>query len=112
METLVPRPVFLGEFEQLVISLLLRIEDEPYALRLREELNRVTGRSVSRGALYRTLDRLERKKYVAASVEKGSPDRRGHLRRRYRVTAAGRAVLRASRDTWLAIWQDVAEALQ
>jgi DNA-binding PadR family transcriptional regulator len=111
METLMPRPIFLGEFEQLVISILLLIEDEPYALRLREELSRVSGRAVSRGALYRTLDRLERKKYVAVAVEKGGPDRRGHLRRRYRVTAGGRAVLRASRDTWMGIWRDVAEVL-
>jgi hypothetical protein len=48
---------------------------------------------------------------VAVAVEKGGPDRRGHLRRRYRVTAGGRAVLRASRDTWMGIWRDVAEVL-
>jgi DNA-binding PadR family transcriptional regulator len=112
METLVPRSVFLGEFEQLIISLLLTIPDEPYALRLREEVHRVTGRTVSRGALYRTLDRLERKGYVAASVEKGGPERRGHVRRRFRVTAAGRTVLRASRDAWMGIWRQVAQALR
>ncbi len=107
-----PKPVFLGEFEQFVLSALLMIEDEPYAVRLREELNRLTGRSVSRGALYRTLDRLAHKGYVATAVEKGGLERRGHLRRRYRVTAAGRAVLRASRDTMMRIWQEVAEALR
>lgn len=106
-----PRPVFLGEFEQFVLLSLLKIEDEPYALRLREELNTLTGRSVSRGALYRTLDRLEAKGYVAAAVEKGGANRRGHLRRQFTVTAAGKRVLRASRDTLLGIWREVAEAL-
>jgi DNA-binding PadR family transcriptional regulator len=107
-----PRPVFLGEFEQLVLAALLLIEDEPYALRLRAELRRVTGRAVSRGALYRTLDRLEQKGYVSASVEKGGPERSGYLRRRFRVTAAGRATLRAARDAWLGIWSDVAAVLR
>jgi DNA-binding PadR family transcriptional regulator len=106
-----PRAVVLGEFEQFVLSALLLIEDEPYALRLREELGRLTGRAVSRGALYRTLDRLESKGYVKAAAEKGGPERRGHLRRRFRVTARGRQVLRASRDTWMAIWDEVAGVL-
>jgi DNA-binding PadR family transcriptional regulator len=108
----VPRPVFLGEFEQLVLSGLLLIRDEPHALRLRETIHRLTGRSVSRGALYRTLDRLADKGYVATAVEKGGPERRGHLRRTFTVTAAGRATLRASRDAWKGIWREVAEALR
>jgi len=111
-DTIMPRPVFLGEFEQLVLSALLLIEGEPYALRLREEVERVTGRSVSRGALYRTLDRLQRKGYVAVSVEKGGHERRGYLRRRFRVTAAGRATLRAARDAWMGIWSDLARVLR
>lgn len=107
-----PLPVFLGEFEQLVLLALLKIEDEPYARRLRDELNALTRRSVSRGALYRTLDRLEEKGYVATSTDRGGSERQGHLRRRFTVTRAGRRVLRASRDTLLEIWSDVAEALR
>ena len=107
-----PRAFVLGEFEQFVLSALLLIKDEPYALRLREELGRLTGRPVSRGALYRTLDRLEQKGYVVAAVEDGGPERRGHLRREFTVTARGREVLRASRDTWLGIWNRVAGALE
>jgi DNA-binding PadR family transcriptional regulator len=107
-----PRSVVLGEFEQLVLSALLLIVDEPYALRLREEMQRVTGRSVSRGALYRTLDRLEAKGFVACAVERGGPERRGDLRRRFKVTAAGRATLRASRDAWMNVWSEVARVLR
>ena len=107
-----PRPVFLGEFEQLVLLGLLKIQDKPYALRLRETLNEVSGRTVSRGALYRTLDRLEGKGYVASTVEAGGQQRRGHIRRLFTVTPSGRAMLRASRETLLGLWQDVAEVLQ
>lgn len=107
-----PRPVFLGEFEQLVLLTLLKVRDAPYALRLREELNRLAGRSVSRGALYRTLDRLEGKGFIEWDVEPGGSERRGHVRRRFRVTKQGRAVLRASRDTLMSLWSQVAEVLE
>ena len=112
METHVPTPVFLGEFEQLVLLTLLAIEDAPYALRIREELRKRTGRSVARGALYRTLDRLEQKGYVTWDVEPGGAERSGHVRRRFAVTDRGREVLRASRDTLMSLWDRAAEALR
>jgi PadR family transcriptional regulator PadR len=108
----VPRPVHLGEFELFVLSGLLMIEDGPSALRLREELHRLTGRWVSRGALYRTLDRLEQKGYVASGVEQGGPGRHGHLRRLFTVTKTGKAALRASRNAMMRMWDEVAEVLQ
>jgi PadR family transcriptional regulator PadR len=107
-----PHPVFIGEFEQLVMLALLTIEDEPYALRLREELNKLAGRNVSRGALYRTLDRLEDKGYLNWETEEGGEERRGHVRRRLAVTEEGREVLRASRDTLMDLWDQVGASLQ
>jgi DNA-binding PadR family transcriptional regulator len=107
-----PQPVFLGEFEQLVLLALLKVRSEPYALRLRDELNALAGRSVSRGALYRTLDRLEGKGFVQWDVEGGGRERRGHVRRRFRVTKQGIAMLRASRRTLLGLWSQVAEVLE
>ncbi len=107
-----PHPVFLGEFEQLVLLALLKIEDEPYALRLREELSQLAGRNVARGALYRTLDRLEQKGYVTWEVEEAGPERRGHARRRFAVTKEGRAVLRTSRDALMGLWNQVADSLR
>ncbi len=107
-----PTPVFLGEFEQLVLLTILTVEDSPYALRIREEMNKLTGRSIARGALYKTLDRLEHKGYITWDVEQGGSERSGHVRRRFAVTERGRAVLRASRDTLMGLWDQVAEALQ
>lgn len=106
-----PHPVFLGEFEQLVLLAILKLAEDPYAIRLREELNQLAGRPISRGALYRTLDRLEQKGYVTWEVEDAGEGRRGHVRRRFAVTEQGREVLRASRDALTALWNDVAEAL-
>ena len=106
-----PHPIFLGEFEQLVLLALLKIPDEPYALHLREELNRLARRPVSRGALYRTLDRLQQKGYVEWSIEENGAERSGHVRRRFAVTETGRTVLRASRTALQELWGEVEEAL-
>ncbi len=59
-----PKSVFIGEFEQLVLLTLLPLGSEAYPVQVQSELIRVTGRDTSRGALYRTLDRLEGKQYV------------------------------------------------
>lgn len=111
-----PTPVFLGEFEQLVLLSLLQASEEldgeaPVQL-LRERLERLAGRGVSRGALYRTLDRLEEKRWVDWSVDETDvPERGGHPRRRFRVTPEGIAVLKASRETLLGLWSGLEEAL-
>ena len=62
----------LGDFEQLVLLALLRHRDDGYALLIRQEIEAATDRPVSRGALYRTLDRLAEKGLVRFDLE---PDR-------------------------------------
>lgn len=100
-----PTPIFLGEFEQLVLLCLLRLGDDAPVLDLLTRLEDVAGRPISRGSLYRTLDRLEAKGWVAWSLdEEDVPERGGHPRRRFRVTAEGIAVLRESRDALLDLW--------
>jgi DNA-binding PadR family transcriptional regulator len=83
--------VFIGEFEQMVLLAVLKHGKAAYAVDIRRELERSAGRSVSRGALYRTFDRLEAKGYLEWEVESGGPvpDRGGHPMRRFRVTRTG-----------------------
>ncbi len=106
-----PKSVFLGEFEQLVLLTFLRLGEQAYALPALKELSRVASRQVSRGALYRTLDRLSEKDYVSWVVEEKVAGRGGHPRRRFTVTPAGIAALRASRDALLDLWAGVEEVL-
>ena len=54
-------PVYLGEFEQVVLLAILRLGDDAYAIPVREEIETRTGRAVARGALYTALERLEAK---------------------------------------------------
>jgi DNA-binding PadR family transcriptional regulator len=100
-----PTGVFLGEFEQLVLLAILRLENNAGVLPLRRRLNELAGRAISRGALYRTLDRLEEKGWVAWTLDEDErPERGGHPARRFRVTRTGIAAVKASRRTLLGLW--------
>lgn len=95
---------FPSEFEQMVLLAVLRLREEAFALAIIRELDRSAGRSVSRGALYKTLERMEGKGYVVWTLEESTPDRGGHPRRRFSVTPLGVEVLRSSRDALLRLW--------
>ena len=94
---------FPGEFEQMVLLAILRA-DEAVAIRLLDELETTAGRPVSRGALYRTLDRMEAKGWVRHRMEEGTPERGGHRRRAFEVTSAGVGVLKTSREALHRLW--------
>lgn len=88
---------FLGEFEQMVLLAIMQQEEKAFALEVRREIERSAGRSVSRGAFYTTLERLERKAFVAWSEEEPEDPHRSGPLRRFEVTASGVEALRESR---------------
>lgn len=90
---------YLGDFEHLVLLAVIRLADAGFGLAIRGEIVRRTARDVSTGAVYTTLDRLERKGFVRSSVEKGTVSRDNRVRRRYEITTSGRdAVSTAQSD--------------
>ena len=53
-------PGSLGEFEQAILFVLLELgEDEAYGVRIREAIEERAGRTLSSGAVYTALDRIE-----------------------------------------------------
>lgn len=95
---------FPGELEQMVLLAILRLGERAHALAILKELDEEAGRRLSRGALYKTLDRMETKGYVAWTQEDATPGRGGHPRRLFRVTAEGVEILRASREALFRLW--------
>jgi len=103
----------IGEFELLVLLAILRQSESPYANRVREDLEANADRRVTRGALYRTLDRLASKGLIEWELEpSGTPERGGHPMRRLSVTEEGRAAARSSRDVLLRFFDGLGPATQ
>ncbi len=102
---------YLGEFEQMVLLSIVRLERDAYGLAIKDQLETVAGRSPSSGSLYTTLDRLERKGLIASTAGEGTEERGGRPRRYVKVTAAGQTQLARSRDTLMALWDGIEEGI-
>src|SRR6185295_20006157 len=65
----------LGDFEQLVLLGVLRLEarDSAYGAAIRQEIHARSGRDVSINAVYTTLDRLESKGLLKSWVGDSTP---------------------------------------
>lgn len=81
---------------------VLRTSDEAYGMAVRREIERVTGREVTIGAVYATLDRLEAKGLLASG--------RPRERRVFLVTRRGASALAESRAMRERLWQGVSLA--
>jgi DNA-binding PadR family transcriptional regulator len=79
----------LGEFEYLLLTAAARLGDDAYGAAIREAIEAATGRRCSIGALYTTLDRLEKKGLVKTWMGEATPQRGGRAKRMVRVTAKG-----------------------
>jgi PadR family transcriptional regulator PadR len=101
----------LGEFEHAVLLATLQAGEEAFALSIIGELDRRAARKVDRGALYKTLDRLESKGMVKWKTEPTTPGRGGHRRRLFEVTPAGVRALRASRIALFRLWDGLEAVL-
>jgi len=89
---------FLGELEQILLLAILQLGDDAYGVSVQKEIEERSGRRVSRGALYVTLDRLESKGYVRSRQGASTAARGGRPRRYLSVSAAGIEALQSSRS--------------
>jgi len=96
---------YLGEFEQIVLLAMVRLGQNSYGVPIRHEIENRTGRSVSVGALYRTLDRLEEKGYVTSWLGDPTPERGGRSKRYFRIEPVGLGALRRSQQALALMWE-------
>jgi DNA-binding PadR family transcriptional regulator len=103
--------VNLGEFEHMVLLAIMRLGDDAYAVPVREEIVRCTGRDVSRGSIYITLDRLETKGYLRSRLADPTPERGGRAKRYYVLRPRALDALKESRRALVALWRGLETAL-
>jgi len=87
------RADYLGELEHIILLALIRLGDDAYGVTVRQEIEGRTGREVSIGATYTTLDRLEAKGMVKSRVGEPTVARGGRAKRHFAITARGVAAV-------------------
>lgn len=101
----------LGEFEQQVLLVILRLGREGYSVAIVAELEERTGREVATSAVYIALRRLEKKGLLTSRLE--SPEQSGepYPRRYFALTEASIEPLKAARRSMLSLWEGLEPVL-
>ncbi len=85
----------VGHFEKLILLAVAQLADA-YGVTIRREIEERTGRQVSAGAIYTSLERLESRGLVRSELTDPTPVRGGRRKRVYRLQLAGERVLGSS----------------
>jgi PadR family transcriptional regulator PadR len=96
-------PAALGDFEQLVLFGVMRLEDGAYGAAIRQEIHARSGRDVSINAVYTTLDRLESKGLLKSWTGEPTAQRGGRRRKFYALKPSGTAALRQAYQAFSAM---------
>jgi DNA-binding PadR family transcriptional regulator len=97
----------LTDFELMILLAVLRVGDEAYGVRIAEEIERTGERTVMMGAVYATLDRLERNGLVRSTIGDPTPARGGRAKRFFEVTPRGLSAVKQTRRALVALWSDI-----
>jgi DNA-binding PadR family transcriptional regulator len=93
----------LGQSEFMVLGELARRARGAHGTALLDDLEALTGRQWSVGALYTTLERLEGKGFVASQWGEPTAQRGGRRKRIFQVQAAGHRALEKTRELMAAV---------
>lgn len=98
----------LGTFEQAVLLALARpktaIGKEAYGRAVFKEVELRLDREVSAGAVYATLDRLEKKGLISSEIREGDEKRGGSPRRCYSIEPEGIRALNDAKEVMDRVW--------
>ena len=96
---------FLGEFEQVLLLSVLKLGNDAYGTSIRELLANTIGRDITIGALYTTLERLEKKGMVSSKMGEATAERGGRAKKYFEVSAKGQHALRRSKQALTTLWE-------
>ncbi len=90
----------LAQFEQLVLTAILAVHEDPYGVRIHAKVAELAApKVISLGAVYVTLDRLEDKGFTTSWLSEPTAERGGRAKRCYRLEALGERALQDAAAT-------------
>lgn len=96
---------YLGEFEELVLTMVAALQEDAYGAAISEEIETRLKREVNLSAVHVTLYRLEDKGYIKSSMGGGTNERGGRRKRIFTITSAGMAMLKAMKESRVELWK-------
>ena len=100
---------YLGEFEELMLTMVGILKDEAYGNSIVHEVNLQLNRKLNLSAVHVTLYRLEDKGFVRSYMGGATSERGGRRKRYFELTSAGLAVLQTLQEQRLKLWKMMPE---
>ena len=98
---------FLGEFEELILTLVAALQEDAYGAAIAEEIEKKLKREITLSAVHVTLYRLEDKGLIKSKMGGATNERGGRRKRIFTVTSAGLAMLKAMQESRMTLWNMV-----
>jgi len=98
---------FLGEFEELILTMVAALQDDAYGAAIADEIEKKLKREITLSAVHVTLYRLEDKAYIKSRLGGATNERGGRRKRIFTVTNAGLAMLKGMQEARLNLWSMV-----
>ena len=96
---------FLGEFEELVLTMVGILQDDAYGNAIVNEIRQRRGRETNLSGVHVTLYRLEDKGLVKSAMCGATHARGGRRKRIFTITNAGLAMLRSMKEARVDLWK-------
>ena len=100
---------YLGEFELLVMLAVIRLGEGAYGVPISREIEQETGRGVTFGTVYSTLERLQKKGLLRSNLGDATSERGGRAKRYFRATSIGLRMVRETRQSLIRLWRGLRE---
>jgi len=97
----------LSRSEEFTLLAVRYLGEEAYGVAIRNQLRRMTAQSWAFGAVFVTLNRLEKKKMLGSKLSDPAPRRGGKSRRIYSLTPDGAEELARIKRVQQAAWKRV-----
>jgi PadR family transcriptional regulator, regulatory protein PadR len=101
---------YLGEFELMILLVLIALGDDAYGVPIARELERHRGREVALGSVYASLERLEGKGLVSSKLGEPIAERGGKARRYFQITQEGLRQANETRQVLTRMWRGMPKA--
>ena len=95
---------FISRTEEYVLLSVWRLKENAYAVTVRKDLTRTTGKTWAFGALFVILNRLEKKGFLESRFSDPTPKRGGKSKRCYSLSPQGVETLAEVKRVHNSVW--------
>jgi DNA-binding PadR family transcriptional regulator len=96
----------LTKLEENVLLTILKLKDNAYIVSIKDQLENFTGKNLSFGALYVSLNRLIKYGYLESCIGESSSVRGGRAKKYYKLTKQGVITLKSIQRLQKLMWKD------